>query len=50
MPQHLEEKQVHLIKKGKCFNCKKRSYTIHDYSRKRKIAAILKGISKDNNS
>lgn len=49
MLQHLDEKQACLIKERNCFNCKEREHRAYEYSKKEKIAAILKGFIKNNN-
>ncbi len=50
MPQYSDEERARLIKEGRCFSCKERGHTVYDYPRKRKIATILEGISKDSDS
>ena len=50
MPQHLDEKQIRLIKEGRCFSYKKRGYIAYHCLKKGKIIAISEGVSKDSNS
>lgn len=47
---HLEKEQVCLIKEGKCFNFKERSYTAYNFLKKREITTILEDISKNSNN
>lgn len=47
-PEHSDEKQTHLMKKGKCSDGKEKRYTACDCLRKNKIAVMLEGISKTN--
>ena len=49
-PQCLGEKQARLMKKGKCFSCKKKGHTAYDCPKKRKIAGISEGMSENSNS
>lgn len=48
--QYSNKELVYLIKEGRYFRCKKTDHTTCDSSRKKKVAAISEGISKDNNS
>lgn len=48
MPQFLDKKWVYLIIKGRYFKYKNKGHIAYDYSKKRKIVAILKGFIKDN--
>ena len=50
MPQYSQKEQAHLMKEDRCLSCKKRGHTTYDCSKKWKIAAISKGVSKDSNS
>ena len=38
------------MKKNSCFSYKKKGHTTYDYSKKEKIAAFLKSVSKNGNS
>ena len=38
------------MKKGRCFSCKEKDHTAYNCSKKGKLAAISKGVSKDSNS
>ena len=49
-PQYLDEKQAHLMRKGRCFSCKEKGHTVYDCLRKGKIAAISEGLIEDNSS
>lgn len=49
-PQYLKEKQVYLIKEGRCFSCHKKRHTIYNYPKIRKIATIVENVSKNSNS
>lgn len=50
MVHRSNEKQACLIKEGRYFNYKEKDHLAYDYPRKKKVAAILKGISKDGNT
>ena len=47
---HLKKEQAQLIKKRRYFSCKEKGYTGYNFSKKRKIAAILEGVSENSNS
>ena len=49
-PRHSEEKQARLMKKSRCFSCKKKGHIANNCSKKGKIAVILEGVSKNSNS
>ena len=38
------------MKEGRYFNCKERGHIAYDYLRKKKIVAILEGVSKGSDS
>lgn len=38
------------MKKNKCFGCKEKKHIAYNYFKERKIAAILKDVSKNSNS
>lgn len=38
------------MKEERYFGCKKKGYITYDYPKKGKVAAILKGVSKNSNS
>lgn len=48
--QNLEKKESCLIRENKCFSYKQNNHTVYNYFSKKKIAAILKNISKNSKS
>lgn len=47
--QHSKEKQVYLMKEGRCFSCKEKGHIAYECPKKEKIVAISEGVSKDSN-
>lgn len=46
----MDEEQTCLMRKKRCFSCKKKGYSVYNYPKKSKVAAVLEDLNKRNSN